>query len=164
MYTVTATMRTLIVRKCWSPPPPFGDWSEYNIESSISSDEDIAAAIVIQRHERMRCLRKRRREVLRRAWMAREEQKNKHVRPVIPKDMQKRMCTLMVMHTKRFMCIMNPYKHTVQHLYEDVAKIAELDNFKLLLQGKSVHNRRHKKLYHVGATAGNIYIVRVISL
>ena len=158
----TRKVRTRKVRSCWSPPPPFGDWSEYNVQSSYSSDKDIEAAVVIQRHQRIRCVRKKRREVLRRAWMAREEQKRPPVGPKLPKDMQKRMCTLMVMHMKRFMCIMNPYKHTVQHLYEDVAKITKLQDFKLLLQGKSVHKRKHKKLYHVGASAGNIYLVRVI--
>ena len=139
---------------------PLGDWYDYTVDL-VPSDGDHMAATVLQKHIRHVAHRRKRREVIRRAWMAREEQKRQSAVPMVSKDMQKSMCTLIVMHTKRFVCIMNPYRHTVEHLYEDIAKITKLRDFKVIIQGRSVHKRRHKKLYHVGAAAGGMYLVKL---
>tara|TARA_B100000963_G_C22621049_1_gene669989 strand:+ start:1625 stop:2089 length:465 start_codon:yes stop_codon:yes gene_type:complete len=139
---------------------PFGDWYDYTVDL-VPSDRDHRAATVLQKHVRHVARRRKRREVIRRAWMAREEQKQRSVIPMLSKDAQKRMCTLMVMHTKRFVCIMNPYRNTVAHLYEDIAQITKLRDFRVSIQGRSVHRWRRKKLYHVGASAGGIYIVKL---
>ena len=140
---------------------PMGTWYNYCIDTSFATEADERAACVLQKHARLRMRRHKRRQVIRRAWMAREEQKRKAVAPMITKDIQKRMCTLIVMHTKRFVCVMNPFVHKVQHLYEDIAKITKMSNFTLRLAGKRLHTRQHKKLYHVGAAAGHIYTVTI---
>jgi len=140
---------------------PLGTWYQYAIDTSFATETDNLAARVLQKHARQCLQRRKRRNVLRRAWMAREEQKRKEVAPMLTKDMQKRMCTLIVMYSKRFVCVMNPYVHKVHHLYEDVAKITKMRQFTLRMSGKNLHTRRHKKLYHVGAAAGTIHTVTI---
>lgn len=140
---------------------PVGNWCDYATDKSVPTATEHAAASVLQTYVRGRQRHAKRREVLRRAWMARQEQQRGAVAPMISEDTRKRLCTLLVMHTKRFVCMMNPYAHTVEHLYEDVAKITKRSGFKLLLQGRNMHHRRHKKLYRVGASAGGIYLVRI---